>query len=44
MDPPNDWAQERDGNKGLFDENDVARFGSSVNLFNLRLGSLQGFD
>jgi len=32
MDPANDWALERDGYKGLFDENGVARFGSSVNV------------
>ena len=35
MDPANDWALERDGYKGLFDENGLARFGASVNLFNL---------
>ena len=35
MDPANDQYLERDGYKGLFDENGVARFGSSQNLFNL---------
>ena len=35
MDPDNARNLERDGYKGLFDENGVARFGASVNLFNL---------
>ena len=35
MDPANNWSSERDGLKGLFDEDGVARFGSSDNLFNL---------
>ena len=35
MDPSNDQAIKQAGFKGLFDENGVARFGSSANLFNL---------
>ena len=35
MDPTNDRGQERDGLIGLFDENGVARFGASQNLFHL---------
>jgi hypothetical protein len=30
MDPANDWSLKRDGYKGLFDENGVARFGSGL--------------
>ncbi|MCL2152887.1 MAG: hypothetical protein FWH57_08020 [Oscillospiraceae bacterium] len=35
MNPANDESLKQAGYKGLFDENGIARFGSSANLFNL---------